>query len=228
VADTPVKSSANGSPAGDSDDTGEGATGAQHRHDPLRRRTAILHSAELEFARHGYGSAKVASIAKRAGYPLSVVYRTFPAGKIQIWNELNDDRFNELVTFVLPNGWAQLPPARRMLDSIRAAYIFMCRHPNFLELHLREGFSWATAADSGRGSQRRSWAAAVDIFVDMAAAEGGVATPSDFSAARVARLAISIVQVWLHEWWHSPRESDIEEDAERLVSFLSLWLRDES
>ncbi|WP_068180250.1 TetR family transcriptional regulator [Mycobacterium sp. UM_CSW] len=199
----------------------------QNRHDPSRRRSAILNSAELEFARHGYDRAKVAAVAKRAEYPLSVVYRTFPGGKIQIWNELNDDRFDELVKFVLPSAGDEMPPARRMIDSIRAAYIFMCRHPNFLELHLREGFSWATATDSGRGSQRRSWAAAVDIFVDMAAADGGAATSAHFSATRIARLAISIVQVWLYEWWHGPRDSAIEEDAERLVSFLSLWLRDE-
>lgn len=225
---TSAKSSSHGSATEGPAEITARAAADDDRHSPRRRRSAILSGAEQEFAQSGYDRTKVAAIAKRAGYPLAVVYRTFPGGKMQIWNELNADRFNDLVSFVLQNSRGESLPAKRMLDNIRSAYIYLCNHPNFLELHFREGFNWATASDYGRGTLRQTWTVAVDIFIEMAAADGGVAKASHFSPSQVARLAISTVQIWLHEWWHSSRETDIEEDADRLVSFLSLWLRDEN
>lgn len=227
MAQTPAKPSSDASAAELPVAGGRRPAQDGDRHSPHRRRSAILEGAEQEFARSGYERAKVAAIAKRAGYPLAVVYGTFPDGKIQIWNELNDDRFNDLVNFVLQNAHGELLPAKRMLDSIRSAYAYLCNHPNFLELHLREGFSWATASASGRGSQRRSWAVAVEIFIEMAAVDGRLAASLHLTPSEIARLAISTVQIWLHEWWHSSRETEIEHEAERLVCFLSVWLRDE-
>jgi hypothetical protein len=90
-----------------------------------------------------------------------------------------------------------------------------------LELHIREGWSWATAGlELGRGVQRDVWRTGLSIVVALAedAIDAG-----EIPAMRpniVAGLAVSALQVWLADWVNCQRDRPAEEVADELVAYL--------
>lgn len=183
-------------------------------------RQQIIAAAELEFARSGFDKTKVSDIARAAGVSVDTVYKNFD-GKTDIWDALNSHRMDELIAAGerATNGVAS--PLDRLLRSARAQVMFFDDHPNFLELHVREGWNWATAGvERGRGVQRDVWRTGLAVV--------GALTQEAIDAGEIpalqpnvmAGLAVSALQVWLTEWVNTERARPARDIADELVAHL--------
>lgn len=187
-------------------------------------RQQIVAAAELEFARTGFDKTKVADIARTADVSVDTVYKNFD-GKNDIWDALNRLRMDGFVDAGERAMVGLTSPLERLLCLARAEVLFFADHPNFLELHIREGWSWATAGlELGRGVQRDAWRTGLNIV--MALAEDAIAA-GEIVAMRpsiVAGLAVSSLQVWLTDWVNSDRDRPAQDVADELVAHLQRTL----
>jgi AcrR family transcriptional regulator len=183
-------------------------------------REQIIVAAELEFAKNGFDKTKVADIARSADVSVDTVYKNFD-GKNEIWDELNRKRMDGFVAAGQRAMQGLTSPLDRLLGSAQAQVLFFADHPNFLELHIREGWSWATAGlELGRGAQRDVWSTGLGIVIALAedAIAGG-----EITAMRpniVAGVAVSALQVWLTDWVNCGRDRPAKDVADELVAHL--------
>lgn len=187
-------------------------------------RQQIIAAAELEFAKTGFDKTKVADIARTADVSVDTVYKNF-AGKNDIWDALNRHRMDEVVAAGRRATQDVTSPLNRLLCSARTQVMFFAEHPNFLELHIREGWSWATAGlELGRGIQRDAWRTGLGIVVALVedAIAAGEIPPMRPNV--VAGLAISALQVWLTDWVESERNRPAQDVADELVAHLKRTL----
>jgi AcrR family transcriptional regulator len=187
-------------------------------------RQQIIAAAELEFARTGFDKTKVSDIARAADVSVDTVYKNFD-GKNDIWDALNRHRMDGFIASGERATQGLTSPLDRLLCSARAQVMFFADHPNFLDLHIREGWSWATAGlELGRGVQRDVWRTGLSIVVALAedAIDAG-----EIPAMRpniVAGLAVSALQVLLADWVNCQRDRPAEEVADELVAHLKRTL----
>src|SRR6201998_4350360 len=163
-------------------------------------RQQIIAAAELEFARRGFDKTKVADIARSADVSVDTVYKNF-AGKNEIWDALNEQRMDGFIAAGQSAIQGLSSPLERLLGLARAQVLFFAEHPNFLELHIKEGWSWATAGlEQGRGLQRDVWRTGLGIvtaLAEEAIGAGGVFTTRHTA---VAGGRVRALQVWLADW----------------------------
>ena len=187
-------------------------------------RQQIIAAAELEFARTGFDKTKVTDIARTADVSVDTVYKNFD-GKNDIWDALNRHQMDGFIAAGRRATQGLTSPLDRLLRSARAQVMFFADHPNFLELHIREGLSWATAGlELGRGVQRDAWRTGLGIVVALA--EDAIAA-GEIPAMRpnvVAGLAVSALQVWLTDWVNSERNRPAQDVADELVAHLTRTL----
>ncbi|MGY4711546.1 TetR/AcrR family transcriptional regulator [Mycolicibacterium sp. CBM1] len=183
-------------------------------------RHQIITAAELEFARTGFDKTKVTDIARTADVSVDTVYKNF-AGKSDIWDALNQQRMEGVIAAGEHAAQAVTSPLERLLCSARAQVMYFADHPHFLDLHIREGWSWATAGlELGRGAQRDVWRTGLSIVVALA--EDAIAA-GEIRALRpdiVAGLAVSALQVWLTDWVNTGRDRPAQVVADELVEHV--------
>lgn len=188
-------------------------------------RQQIIAAAELEFARTGFGKTKVTDIARSADVSVDTVYKNF-GGKNDIWDELNRCRMEGFVDAGLRAMDGLTSPLDRLWGLARAQVLFFAEHPNFLELHIQEGLSWATAGlELGRGVQREAWRTGLDIVLALAEEAIAVGEVPAMRPTILAGLAISALQVWLTDWVNSDRNRPAVEVADELVAHLKRTLQ---
>jgi AcrR family transcriptional regulator len=183
-------------------------------------RQLIIAAAELEFARSGFEKTKVADIARTADVSVDTVYKNF-GGKNDIWEALNRQRMDGVIAAGERATHGLTSPLERLLRTARAQVMFFADHPNFLELHIREGWSWATAGlELWRGGQRDAWRTGLGIVTRLA--EDAIAAGEIISIRPnvVAGLAISALQVWLTDWVNSGSDRPAQEVADELVAHI--------
>jgi AcrR family transcriptional regulator len=189
-------------------------------------RQQILIAAEFEFARSGFTDAKVSAIAAAADVSLATVYKNFQ-GKDEIWDVLHAQRMNELVDAVRI-ATAQISSAlQRLLVGARAQVEFFVNNPNYLALHVKEGLSWATAmggGDAGRGGQRMTWRAGLDMLTHGVEAAIGAGELAPRKPSIVAGLMVSALQVWLTDWVMTGRQRPADVVANEFVDYLGAAL----
>lgn len=188
-------------------------------------RQQILTAAEFEFARSGFFDAKVSSIAATADLSLATLYKSF-TGKDDIWNALSAQRMNELVGLTRKASESIESPLEKMLAGVRAQVEFFVDHPNFLRLNIAEGWSWATATESGRGGQKQVWRDGIEMMTRAAETAHAAGELNEVKPAIVARLAIASLQVWLTDWADSGANRPAEQVADELVDYLRRALAD--
>ncbi|MGU3502827.1 TetR/AcrR family transcriptional regulator [Mycobacterium sp. C31M] len=165
-------------------------------------RQQILAAAEYEFSRAGFGHARVSDIARTAGISLATVYKHF-AGKDDIWDALNATRMQEFVTAV--RSRTEVVEAEAPLEAIlvgaRAEVEFFAAHPHFLQLHINEGLSWASASgQAGRGGQRAAWRTGMEMITRAAEAAVAAGQITHLPPRIAAALVISALQIYLTDW----------------------------
>lgn len=182
----------------------------------------ILAAAEYEFSRAGFTGARVGEIATRAGVSLATVYRYF-SSKDEIWDALNAERMSEFVAAVHARTVDTDSPLEKILTAAAAEIEFFAGHPNFLQLHLREGLSWGTATtliDAGRGKQREVWRLGMDMIASGAEAAIAAGEITRLRPTVVASLVISALQIWLTDWVADDCRQPVEDLAEDVVEHL--------
>lgn len=121
-------------------------------------RQHVVDAAEHIFAEHGYESAKLQDISKRAGLSMGTIYAVFP-GKAELLQAILDSRGREMLALVEDVVAAGHPP-RDTLQRLSAAYIdYFVEHREFLQLHLREGRAWIQPPAPGGDPRAAIWSA---------------------------------------------------------------------
>jgi AcrR family transcriptional regulator len=154
---------------------------------------------ERAFAEGGYDSAKVQTIAKKAGVSLATFYAVFPK-KWDVFRALQRDRLGELMRTVATTVAAARNPFERLRCGIEGYLRFHMANPDFLRVQLREGIPWGTTDELRTPEQTRAWEAGRQMMIS-AFAEGmqqGVFVQDDPELC--ARTATAMSQVRLVLW----------------------------
>ena len=187
-------------------------------------RQQIVAAAEYEFSQTGFTEARVSEIAKTAGVSLATVYKHF-TGKDDIWDALNADRMREFVAAVRARIETIDSPLEAILVGARAEVEFFAAHPNFLQLHLNEGLSWASAsAKAGRGGQRAAWQTGMEMITRAAEAAVDAGEITHLPPQIAGALVISALQIWLTDWVATGRKMPIDTVADDIVQHLKISL----
>lgn len=192
----------------------------EERHE--RFRNAVLEAAEAEFARVGYGSAKVAAIARSADTSLATVYKLF-GGKEDIWDRLHAERMDVLLDRVRGSATPGLPPLERLLAGIAEVARFLATHDRYLELSLVQTGGWL-APGGGTGLQRSVWSSGLDMIGQGVAAAVVAGQVRSLRPRVAACLVVSTLQVWLAEWVEAGRDRPVDELVEDLVAHVRAFL----
>jgi len=192
----------------------------------------ILIGAEREFARVGFAETKVQDIAVASDVSLATLYNTF-AGKDAIYDAVHARRMNDLITFSTRSLGAVTSPSERLFLGLSRQVQFFCGHPDYLRMHIRDGFSWATASGVNginRDHAVETWRAGIAMVTDGVAAAVDAGEMVSMRPELLTRLVISALQVWLTEWIESDGHSDPSDVAAELVNYLrhALTLTDRS
>lgn len=184
----------------------------------------IVAAAEYEFSQTGFTDAKVSEIAKTAGVSLATVYKYF-AGKDDIWDALNAARMQEFVATVRARTEGLDSPLEAILVGARAEVEFFAAHPHFLQLHINEGLSWASASvETGRGGQRAAWRTGMEMITRAAEAAVDAGEITQLPPQIAGALVVSALQIWLTDWVSAGKTKPIEAVADAVVQHLRVSL----
>ncbi len=177
-------------------------------------RQLILEAAERIFADKGFDDAKMEEIAAESGLSLGTLYSVFH-GKAELFRAVHDVRDAEVLQRAVDGARGLTSPLDMLRAGVRAYVEFFAAHPDFLRIHLREGFAWGL---SGASAPSRARAVAWSEGVAMQATlfergiDEGIFHPGD--PRLMARLMIGMHQVVLADWV----ERGMQRDPDALVA----------
>jgi len=183
-------------------------------------RQLVMEAAERVFADKGYDRAKMEEIARESGLSPGTVYTVFD-GKADVFRAVHEAGDAALLRCGLELARGIEDPLEMLLAGIRGYVGYFLGHPDFLRMHLREGFTWGTE-QSGADSQGRTdaWRRGVEALTIAVTRciDGGLVVDED--PGLLARMMIAMQQVQLADWVETgmSREPDaVMEDVERLT-----------
>jgi TetR/AcrR family transcriptional regulator len=162
-------------------------------------RALILEAAERTFAEKGVEETKMEEIARESGLSLGTLYSVF-AGKAALVREIHDVRLEEVLTLTSDVARELSSPVDRLLAGVRAYVEFFVVHPDYLRMHLAEGYAWGLGLIRSTGGRAAAWTEGVarQTAVFARGIDEGVFQPGD--PALMARMMIAIQQVQLADW----------------------------
>ena len=184
-------------------------------------RQLILEAAERVFADKGFDDAKMEEIAAESGLSLGTLYSVFQ-GKAELFRAVHEVRDAEVLQRAIDGARGLTSPLDMLLAGVRAYVEFFAAHPDFLRIHLHEGFAWGLA---GANAPSRARAVAWNEGVAMQATlfergiQEGIFHPGD--PRLMARLMIAMHQVVLADWV----ERGMQRDPQTLVADIHDQLR---
>ena len=181
-------------------------------------RDLVFESAECIFGEKGFENATMQEIAGEAGISLKTLYTVFD-GKKELFDEIQRVRGREFQSYVAGETARGADPLDRLARSVRAYVDFLVAHPDFLNIHLREGRTWGLEPDEP--GARASWARGVSGTAEIVreGQEEGLFYEGDLQL--MAMTAIAVMQVQLARYAGSIGE----EDAEQLADDTLVQLR---
>jgi AcrR family transcriptional regulator len=163
-------------------------------------RQLIFEAAERSFALKGVEDTKMEAIAADAGLSLGTLYSVFP-GKARLVAAIHETRLEEVLRRTEAAAAESGGPLEKLLEGVASYVEFFVTHPNYLRMHLREGFAW------GLGGRPDSTRQQTDAFnLGMArqirlferGIEQKVFHPGE--PQLMARMMIAMQQVQLADW----------------------------
>jgi AcrR family transcriptional regulator len=172
----------------------------------------VFEAAEAIFAEKGFDAATMQDVASEAGVSLNTLYSVFP-GKNELYQEIRSTRQQEFEAAMGVPLETIEDPVAALEAGVRAYVDFLVDHPEFLQLHLREGQAWAvrSAEEPSEGLDRFAQV----IERGMSA---GVFHQGD--PQMMALVGIAIIQVWLGRMAEQG-----DEDRERIANEILEQLR---
>lgn len=184
-------------------------------------RQLVFEAAERAFAEKGVEDTKMEEIAAEAGVALGTLYNVF-SGKAQLVAAIHETRLREAVARADDLARRAGDPVETLLDGVRGYVEFFAAHPDYLRMHLRQGYAWGLGGRTGStgvGAQawRESHAAQTAVF------ERGIGQGVfyDDDPQRMARMLVAMQQVMLAEWV----EEEMQRDPEELVEAMQAQVR---
>ena len=205
---------------------GRGARTASRRRSAREARTAlyrqlVFEAAERTFALKGVEDTKMEEIAAEAGLALGTLYNVVP-GKARLVAEIHETRLGEATRRARELARRTGDPVETLLQGVRGYVDFFAAHPDYLRMHLREGYAWGLGTSPGHSAAhveawREGHALQVTIF------ERGIAQGlfHEGDPQLMARMMIAMQQVQLADWV----EAGMEREPEDLVAEMQTQAR---
>lgn len=188
-------------------------------------RSVILEAAERELAEHGYEAVRIQEIAARAGISVGTLYGVFP-GKWEIYVAVHAHHVQALIGL----GAEMAKGAKSALVALREGSVmytrYLAQHPDYLRMHLREGYAWTTSAQFRSGEQIEGWSQGIALIASLfaQAIEDGDVYEGD--PKRHAKLMVGMQQVLLADWVErGMREDEASLEHEVLILFDRTFVR---
>jgi AcrR family transcriptional regulator len=183
-------------------------------------RQLILEAAERIFAEKGVEETKMEEIAGESGLSLGTLYSVF-AGKAALVGAIHDVRLEEVLARTADVAGDLTSPVDRLLGGVRAYVEFFVVHPDYLRMHLAEGYAWGLGLVRSTGGRAEAWIEGIarQTAVFASGIEEGVFHPGD--PGLMARMMIAIQQVQLADWV----EDGMERDADALIADMQEQVR---
>jgi AcrR family transcriptional regulator len=186
-------------------------------------RGLILEAAEVEFAAHGFDSAKMQHIAQGAGIALGTLYGVFP-GKTEIYDAVQELRGREILGHIAAaiQGHSEFPEVA--LRGIEAYVRYLVEHPHYLQMHVREGLSWTSREVLRSGEQVATWEQGIKLATTLLklGIERGLLHADNAPELQI-KMLIAVHQVQLRDWLD--RGADNAEVPALLIRMQEHFLR---
>jgi AcrR family transcriptional regulator len=163
-------------------------------------RQLIFEAAERRIARSGVEDTKMEAIASDAGLSLGTLYSVF-SGKAQLVAAIHETRLGEILQCTEAAAVGSEDPLERLLQGVESYVEFFVAHPDYLRMHLREGFAWGLGGrpDPSR-EQAEAWREGMTRQARLF--ERGIELKIFCSGdpQLMARMMIAMQQVQLADW----------------------------
>ena len=184
-------------------------------------RQLILDAAEGAFAQRGVEDTKMEEIAAQSGLSLGTLYSVF-SGKLDLVRAVHETRLGEVLQRAADAARGLDEPLAMLLAGVRSYVEFFVVHPDYLRMHLREGYAWGLI-DSSLSTREQADAWREGVAMQTALFERGIAEgvfhPGD--PKRMARMMIAMQQVQLASWV----EGEMELAPEELIGEIERQVR---
>ena len=163
---------------------------------------AAVEAAESLFARKGVDATKMDEIAAEAGVSLRTLYSVLEGGKAELVEAIRVVRLGELVRIAVGAAESDAPPIDKLRDIWARATDFFVTHPDYLRMHLAEGYAWglprivSARSRTDADSLHDGMAAITSIIAD--GQRGG--SFADEHPALLAQGIVALHQVYLADW----------------------------
>jgi AcrR family transcriptional regulator len=183
-------------------------------------RQHLLEAAERTFAARGYEETRIKDIADAAGLALATLYELVP-GKEELYAEIFRTRGRALMERAAAAASGAASAMDALMLGVKTYVEFLCEHPDYLRVQLREKQPWALMPRFNSEEQRRLWQDGIELSVQVfraAIAEGSL---FDEDPETMARLMIAAHQVYLGRWV----EQGMQEPVASLVARMQSHVR---
>ncbi|MEM8605942.1 MAG: TetR/AcrR family transcriptional regulator [Myxococcota bacterium] len=183
-------------------------------------RSLIVDAAERLFASQGYERTKIQEIAADSGLSLGTLYSVFE-GKSDILDAVHEERLGQLFELAGQALGTAARAADRLREGNRVFIGWLTEHPDYLRIHLNDGVGWASDPTEVGEDLVDAWRRGIFLIarvIEEAANQGDV---YDDDPVLLARVMVSIQQVFMSSWV----ESGMTGDPEALVDQIDCQLR---
>lgn len=172
-------------------------------------RQLIVDGAERLFARSGVDDTRMEEIASEAGLSLGTLYSVF-SGKAEVVAAIHDARLDALLAASMEEARGGTTTLDLLLRGIRGYVRYFLEHPNYLLMHLREGYAWSGEHSAPTRERADAWSeglAVLTSLIERGLSDGELrcGTPGV-----EARMLIATQQVQLAAWVEQGMSSPVE------------------
>jgi AcrR family transcriptional regulator len=183
-------------------------------------RQLILEAAERIFAEKGVEESKMEEIAAESGLSLGTLYSVF-AGKAALVRTIHDVRLEEVLGRTADVARGLTSPLDRLLAGVRAYVEFFVMHPDYLRMHLAEGYAWGLGLVRSTGGRAEAWSEGITRQTAVFARGIAEGVFHDGDPGLMARMMIAMQQVQLADW----AAGGMERDADVLIADIQDQVR---
>ncbi len=172
-------------------------------------RRLIVDGAERLFAERGVDDTRMEEIASEAGLSLGTLYSVF-SGKAEVVAAVHAARLAELLSASIDAARGGRTTLDLLLAGIRGYVRYFLEHPNYLRMHLREGYAWSGEHAAPTRERADAWSEGLTVLTTLI--ERG-RDDGDFTCgapAVEARILIAAQQVQLAAWVESGMSAPID------------------
>lgn len=154
-------------------------------------------------------------VAQEAGLALATVYDLVPS-KEQLYAEIFRLRGRALLERALQAQAGARTAMDMLLGGIQGYVEFLCEHPDYLRIQLRERQPWALAPRFTSEEQRRLWQEGINLTTSVFRAVLAEASLPEEDPETLARLMIAAHQVYLARWLEQGGQEPVAQLVQRM------------